>query len=523
MRLCLGMVLALLAAPLPQPAGHGFPGSVLPWSLPAFRPALAQRPAQPPARPPARPDAVTEAVIANELGLALSELYVVPAGSTEQGEDRLGASDTLPSGASLRVPLGRARLCLHDVRGVLADGSVEERRGVDLCRNPRLTLGDPSAPLREADVVNDTDLALREFYAMPAGAGARGPDRLGAEIVAPEATFRLRLGRARQCLYDLTAVFEDDSVEEKRRVDLCRRSRVSFGDAAIPWRQAEVENASGRAMRNLYAVGRGTAPEGAPEGAREGGGPRWGPDRLGATLLDSGESLRLRLRSRSCLADLRAVYEDDAAEEKSGVDLCDGGAIRFDGGGIPRAPERAITLVNRHGAAVQEIYASPVNDSDWGEDRLEGRPMERGARTELVLRSACEADLRIVFANGGAEERRGLDICENSLIVLRPGWTLAERLGQGAGPVEQGPPREGSVRFRNTGGVPLVELYADAPGAPRGPDRLGATVLGRGETLDFAPPGGLGCTVHLRGVFRDGRLLDRPDFDLCAGTEVNLP
>ena len=39
------------------------------------------------------------------------------------------APDTLPSGASLRVPLGRARLCLHDVRGVLAaiDGAEVDR------------------------------------------------------------------------------------------------------------------------------------------------------------------------------------------------------------------------------------------------------------------------------------------------------------------------------------------------------------------------------------------------------------
>lgn len=524
MRLSLGMVLALLAAPLP--AGS-VPAALSPFLGAGAALAQRQAPAPPSAQQrPAERAQEREVVVANELGIGLREIYVFPSGSLEPGQDRLGL-DTLPSGATLRIPLGRQRLCLFDLRGVLTDGSTEERRGVDLCRNSRVTFGDPSAPLREARVTNDTDLAMRELYAMPSGAGMRGPDRLGAELVAPEQDFRLRLGRARECLYDLTAVFEDDSVEERARVDLCRRNHVTFGDPSIPWREAEVENGSARSIRNLYVARPAAQPvperEGPERERPERERPeRWGPDRLGADLLEPGESFRLRLRSRACQVELRAVYDDEAAEEKS-ADLCETRRLVFDGSGIPRAPERAVTVVNRHGATVQEVYASPINDTDWGEDRLNGAPLERNNRAEVVLRSGCEIDLRIVFGNGGAEERRGLNICETGLIVLRPGWTLSERLDQGAGPIEPGPPREGSVRLRNTAAVPLVELYVDPPGAARGNDRLGATVLGRGEMLDFTPPEGLGCTAHLRGVFRDGRQIDRPGFDLCSGTEVTLP
>ncbi|EHL97106.1 hypothetical protein HMPREF9946_04405, partial [Acetobacteraceae bacterium AT-5844] len=472
---------------------------------------------------PAQDRAVT---IVNELGLALRELYVVPTGSVEPGDDQLGI-DTLPSGASLRVELGRQRLCLFDIRVVLADGSSRERRGVDLCRVARVTFGDPTAPLREAVVENATDLTMRELYALPSSRVTprrggeepdRGPDRLGSEVVPPENTFMLRLGRTRECLYDVTAIFEDDTVEERQRVDLCRRARLTFGDPTVPLREMEVANGSGRSMRSLFASAIPLSP------GQTRNADNWGPDRLSGVAMEAGETFNLRLRSRGCQADLRAVYDDDTAEEKRGVDICASNATAlFDGSGVPRPPERAFTLVNRHSAPVEEAYASAIDDTDWGEDRLPSGPLERGGRHEIVLRGGCEIDLRIVFANGGAEERRAIDICATNLIVLRPGWTLAAKLDQNPGAIDPGPPREGSVRLRNIGGAPIVELYVHPAGAPRGVDRLGATVLGRGESLDFQPPEGVGCTADLFAVFRDGQEVARPGFNLCSGTEVALP
>jgi hypothetical protein len=562
MRLALGVVLALLAAPVPvvlaqdagqrpsagsqpgtaqpgaaqpgtSPPGATQPGTAPPGTAPpgtAQPPARATPPRSPAAQPPRAqaPRAPQEraVTILNELGLALRELYVVPAGSLETATDHLGI-DTLPSGASLRVSLGRQTLCLFDVRVVLSDGSSRERRGVDLCRVSRVTFGDPTAPLREAVIENATDLTMRELYALPSSRAQprrggeepdRGPDRLGTEVVPPEATFVLRLGRTRECLYDVTAIFEDDTEEERPRVDLCRRARLAFGDPSVPLREMEVANGSGRAMRNLYATAT-PLQQGQTRNADS-----WGPDRLSGVAMEAGETFNLRLRTRNCLADLRAVYDDDTAEEKRGVDICTGsGTALFDASGVPRPPERAFTLVNRHSAAVEEAYASSIDESDWGEDKLSGGPLERGGRHEVVLRGGCEIDLRIVFANGGAEERRGIDICATNLIVLRPGWTLATRLDQNPGAIDPGPPREGSVRLRNTGPAPIVELYVHPAGAPRGADRLGATVLGRGEALDFQPPEGVGCTADLSAVFRDGQEITRPGFNLCSGTEVALP
>ncbi|MBY0329384.1 MAG: hypothetical protein K2X49_01775, partial [Acetobacteraceae bacterium] len=83
------------------------------------------------------------------------------------------------------------------------------------------------------------------------------------------------------------------------------------------------------------------------------------------------------------------------------------------------------------------------------------------------------------------------------------------------------------LRLRNAAPVPVVELYADPPGAAaRGPDRLGTAVLGAGESMVLAPPPDLPaadrCRADLTAVFRDGRELRLAGRDLCAAGEVVL-
>jgi len=459
--------------------------------------AAAQRPAPPPRE--------REASIANHTGQTLRELYAAPRGGAAFGPDLLGA-DTLPDGGTFRARLPGGE-CEVEFRAVFQDGT-EERRSQNICRNRRVQFGDPSVPLREATIRNETDLWLLQLFATPPGAPGRGADRLEENTVAPGREFRIRLGRTRECVFDLTAVFEDGEEETRRAVNLCRLDRVVFGDPAAPWREAVVANASDRTIRELYASARAPAA--------------WGPDRLRQEGLPPGASFTLRLRGAACLWDLRAVYEDDGEETKPGVDLCATREVAFDGSGAPRPPERRVTLVNRHGALVQEVYLSGTAAEDWGPDLLGEEVLPRGARREVGARlRECEADLRIVFEDRrAAEERAGINLCQTAVIVLRPGWTLARRLDEGEAP-DTGP-RPGSVRLRNAAAVPVVELYADPPGAPRGPDRLGRTVLGAGETLDFAPQEGAGCLADLTAVFRDGRELRLAGADLCAGVEVVL-
>jgi hypothetical protein len=385
-----------------------------------------------------------------------------------------------------------------------------------------LTAGDPASaqqppPNRDVTVQNETDLNLRELYIAPPGAPDRGPDRLGTEVVAPGTTFRARLGRTRDCVFSVVAVYQDGSEEARPRVDICRNPRLVLGDPAMPTLEVAVTNGSGVMLRELYAVR--SPAEGAP---RADG--RWGPDRLGASVVEAGGSFAMRLRTRDCVFDLRAVYGDDREEVKERADLCQARAVTFDRSGIPRPPTRSVVLANRHLATVQEVYLSASTEADWGPDRLGAATLPPGREATVEMEGGCEADLRIVFPNGGAEERREVDVCETPRIVLRPGWVVAERLEEeGAVPAPAGLSPGAALRLRNAGRLPVVEIYTARPGGERGEDRLGADTLPVGEAIELEAPDANACAADLVVVFRDGSEVTRPGVDLCAGEEIEVP
>ena len=482
----------------------------------------------PPTGSPPGP-ALREAVVANDTDRSLQELFIFRPGAGEEGPDRLG-SNVLPPRATLRVALGRTRDCAFEVRATF-EGGDEMRRRVDVCRNPRVAFAD-TGPRREVEVVNQSDQALRELYlavpgTRPAGRSRDaewGADRLGSEMVPVGETLRLRLRNLPGCIFDVRGVFSDSSEELRERQDICRAPRLAFGDPGLPLREVTVTNQGRRTLRELYA----RAAAGAAGGAAE--SSAWGGDRLGSSMVEPQADFRLRLRGAGCAWDLRAVFDDDQEEVRRSLDVCAAPAVTL-GQAVPATgATRQVTLVNGFGAAVERAYVSPAESDSWGPDVLGQGVLAPGARQVVTIEGSCQADLRIIFENRSAEERRGVDICNASIISLRPGWTLEERLGppaEAAGP-EKAVLRQGSVRLRNAATLPVVELYADPAGAAqRGPDRLGQSVLGAGESLDFAPPADLPaapdrCQADLTAVFRDGRELRLPGSDLCSGQELVL-
>lgn len=69
---------------------------------------------------------------------AVTLAYVSPAGQRDWGMDRLDGRPLLP-GATMRLPLPPGE-CIFDVRAVTGRGVPLDRRGLDLCIQPRLVL-----------------------------------------------------------------------------------------------------------------------------------------------------------------------------------------------------------------------------------------------------------------------------------------------------------------------------------------------------------------------------------------------
>ena len=355
-------------------------------------PALAQ-PAKPQPGPAPQPAQERNIQLRNNSESVLRELYLWNGPSRQTGPDRLGAEVVRP-GASFALRLGRGP-CQVEMRAVFEDGSAETRSGVEVCATRELVVDDRNT--RAIEVVNNSDAELMQlFLARP---GVVGPDRLGAATVPGSDSFNLRLRGETECRFEARAVFRGAQAETRQQVDLCASPRIVFGDASIPLREVTIANRTRRVLRELYATVEGD----------------WGADRLGATVLNPGQSFLLRIRNPACRVRLRAVFADNQAEERADVEICGGETIAF-------APGRMVTLVHAHGRAVREVYLSGVQDSDWGENQLGDQPLATGQRRELATDIPCEADLRIVFDNGNAEEARNINICTRAEITLRPGW-----------------------------------------------------------------------------------------------------
>jgi len=173
--------------------------------------------------------------------------------------------------------------------------------------------------------------------------------------------------------------------------------------------------------------------------------PNWGQDHLGRNVLQSGQSFAIRLPAGECTTDIRVVYDRQGgpSEERRNVNTCVEREQVFTGqrAGGPAAPQGqsqgqpqgqaqpqqqppaaqqpgqpgnpSFNLVNNSGRAVRELYASLATDQNWGPDRLGADVVPAGQSFPVRLPAGeCVYDVRIVYDNGQAEERRRINLCE---------------------------------------------------------------------------------------------------------------
>lgn len=248
-----------------------------------------------------------------------------------------------------------------------------------------------------------------------------------------------------------------------------------------------------------------------------------GPDRLGADVLPAGRNYTVRLgRVAGCVFTIRAIYDNRQTEEQRGVNLCQTQQVAFTGQGLPveAGPERTAEIVNGADRTIMQVYVSPTTSQTWLEDRLGADVLPAGQTYRVNWRGECQVDVRIIYDNQGAEERRNIDLCQIARLNVRPGWVTAENLSApGAAPGVAAP----GFSLVNRSGQEILQVFVFPDGArARGRDRLGADVLPDGRTYQVRHEDrGAACAFTLRIVY-SGNAPDeeRPGIDLCRTNEI---
>lgn len=257
---------------------------------------------------------------------------------------------------------------------------------------------------------------------------------------------------------------------------------------------------------------------------------QWGDNRLADTTLASGKSLRIRLsRTPDCRFDLQVIYDDASREESHGFDACRSRQIAFDGSAaifpsdvFTRAHE--VVLLNRSGRPIQQVFVSPSAADQWGDDRLGEGSISVGESRSIGYRGPCTADLRVVFDNRAAEERRGLDVCATPALLIQPGWTTADTPPVPAATLPR-PAGNMAIDIVNHSGRPVRQLFLfPEGGADPGRDLLGGTALPAGTSVTVNLPRGGSCLYSAHVVPVGGvPNWDMTGIDLCHATVVELP
>ena len=257
---------------------------------------------------------------------------------------------------------------------------------------------------------------------------------------------------------------------------------------------------------------------------------QWGEDRLGEATILPGGRFRVPLgRIAACLFDVQVIYDNLGQEERRSVDVCRSRALSFDGAGVvlppdPFAAARRVVMANRAGRVIQQVFVSPPSAEQWGDDVVPGQGIAPGATGEVSYRGGCVVDMRVVFDNRAAEERRNVDVCRIAGVTIRPGWTTADEV--------QPAPAAGQedVTLLNRTGLAITELYLRPQGAGErtaeeegGADMLGNDVLPAGGRMVVPFSRGVACRFVAR-MFHGGDRgqSEQRDIDLCRTPMIRL-
>lgn len=183
-----------------------------------------------------------------------------------------------------------------------------------------------------------------------------------------------------------------------------------------------------------------------------------------------------------------------------------------------QAQNPSFNLVNRSRQVIERAYASPAGRTDWGRDRLGDDQVAPGDRYAIRLPADgnCIYDVRVEYANGQSDERRGINTCNVEEVAFPSGGGG----GGGGRQQQQQAGRDPSFRVVNQGRTEVVSVFAIPTGVRDwGADRLGDATIGPGRSRVVRMPQGQ-CMYDVRVVFSDNAAIERRNMNLCEITDL---
>jgi hypothetical protein len=177
---------------------------------------------------------------------------------------------------------------------------------------------------------------------------------------------------------------------------------------------------------------------------------------------------------------------------------------------LAQSSDPSFRVVNNTAKVINEVYASPSNERNWGHDRLGSEVVAPGGRQIIRLPAGgtCSYDVRIVYQGGSAEERRGLNTCGMTDLVLGGGGAAPRNAAQG----------NPSFNLVNQSGRVIEEFYASPSSQQNwGPDRLGEAAVNPGSNYAVRLPQGE-CSYDLRVVWQGGQAQEKRNVNTCTLT-----
>jgi hypothetical protein len=184
------------------------------------------------------------------------------------------------------------------------------------------------------------------------------------------------------------------------------------------------------------------------------------------------------------------------------------------GAAAPAAAQNRFWLRNNTGQAIVAANVSPSRVPDWGPNILTQGPVPAGSQVwvEPPFRD-CYLDIKVRFADGTEDGQLGVHACTLTSITFGPEVTDVPARPPPAAQMVNNP----SFTFVNGSGQMIRELYVSLTTERNwGQDRLPKQFLPPGASMPITLPRTGVCTVDIRIVYMDRRVLDQRNVETCS-------